>query len=303
MSTDIKEIEELINLPEESLKELSNVSSIKKTMTNSYISLPTILLHFTSLTGNILGYFLKQNGYLNLSLLISTMSCYAHFTVAHDAIHGSVSKNKYINDTFGILSQFWLGPTTNWIGLKKCHLQHHAHTNEKEYDPDIWSSTTGPGGPWLTPLRWITIDLHYWYFIPKIAKKYPIQFIINEILILMVILLALYYNKQWDLLYCWVLPSRLALGLLAFAFDFLPHYPHKTRRDQNKYLTTCYLECPKIIKPLVSCLILGQNYHYTHHLHPSVPFYKYYQVWYAKKDIYLKYFGTNIIQNLFKNKS
>lgn len=280
-------------------KDLSDISVLKEDIQNSYMSLPTILLYFASLSGNITGYVLQSNGYYISSLLLSGFSCYAHFTVAHDAIHHSVSKNRYINNTFGILSQFWLGPTTNWIGLKECHLKHHAYTNNAKLDPDIWSSTSGPGGALLTPLRWLTIDAHYWYFVPEIAKSHPYQFFIHELFIVSLILVCYYNGRLWDLFYCWILPSRLALFILAFAFDFLPHYPHKITKEQNKYLTTMYISSPSIIRPIVTCLIFAQNYHYAHHLHPSVPFYKYYKIWYAKKSTYIKHFGDSIIRRIF----
>ena len=39
---------------------------------------------------------------------------------------------------------------------------------------------------------------------------------------------------------------------------------------------------------MLSPLLLNQNYHLVHHLHPVIPFYKYVRVWRRNEDAYLE---------------
>jgi len=64
----------------------------------------------------------------------------------------------------------------------------------------------------------------------------------------------------------WVLPGCLAIGLLGFAFDWLPHHPHCV---QGRYIDTRV-----VLVPGSRVLLLGQDLHAVHHLWPRVPFYR-----------------------------
>lgn len=68
----------------------------------------------------------------------------------------------------------------------------------------------------------------------------------------------------------WIAPLGLAALWLAFAFDYLPHYPHM---EQGRYYDTR-------IYPgrVANLLLLGQNYHLIHHLWTTIPWYRYQQV-------------------------
>ena len=221
--------------------------------------------------------------------IVSTICSYTQFTVAHDAIHRSVSrKYKSLNDWIGWAAQFWLGPTSSWAGLRYNHLEHHAHTNNATLDPDYWCSLNGPGGIYLTPLRWMSVDISYYHtYLNKILKcdwMKQVQVYGLELGKLFFLLIAYKFGYLPFLLQYWILPARLALFLLAYAFDFLPHFPHKITRKTNRYKTTAYLYTPWIFRPLLSLLIFYQNYHIAHHLKPHVPFYQYKNVWEDMKD-------------------
>ena len=76
----------------------------------------------------------------------------------------------------------------------------------------------------------------------------------------------------------WLMPARLAIGLLAFGFDWLPHHPHDVRSDDDRYRATVVRP-----SPWLTPLLIYQNYHLIHHLYPAVPFYRYSRVWRAKE--------------------
>lgn len=222
--------------------------------------------------------------------LLSSICSYAQFTVAHDAVHQAISKKyKLLNNTVGQISQTWLGPTSSWGGLRYNHLEHHAHTNDSKLDPDYWCSLKGPGGKYLTPLRWFFVDVSYFhmYFLGGLTRKrWNTQLFAYSYELLKIGGLVFAWKWGWLplLLQYWILPSRLALFVLAYAFDFLPHYPHAITRKENRYKTTAYLYIPWILRPILSSLTFYQNFHIAHHLVPRVPFYQYKKVWEDMKD-------------------
>lgn len=281
-----------------------------KSIKRNYIEWPTIGLFFLSCMGTLFsillgcGYILPYNFILRyfginfgviyriflliFNMFICTICCYAQFTVTHDAVHRAISKNRYINDTVGLLSQYWLGPTSNWFSFKYNHLEHHKYTNVSSLDPDYWSSLDGPGGPYLTGLRWAFLDLPYWIEHVKHiinTKKYKSCIILTyQIPIILLITASLYYGFFGKILIYWIIPSRIAFIILAYAFDFLPHYPHKISTKEDRYKTTSYLSAPWFIKPFLSVIIFYQNYHVIHHLKPWIPWYKYKRAWEYEKN-------------------
>ena len=87
-----------------------------------------------------------------------------------------------------------------------------------------------------------------------------------------------------ELLWLYILPQRLAVLWLAFAFDYLPHHGLHHRPSEDKFKTT---RNRVGYERLLSPMLLYQNYHLVHHLHPVVPFYRYLKVWRRNEDAYL----------------
>ena len=80
-------------------------------------------------------------------------------------------------------------------------------------------------------------------------------------------------------------PQRLAIVWLAFAFDYLPHHGLHLRPSEDKLKTTRNrVGGERWLSPVM----LYQNYHLVHHLHPLVPFYRYIAVWRRNEDAYLE---------------
>jgi fatty acid desaturase len=86
------------------------------------------------------------------------------------------------------------------------------------------------------------------------------------------------------LMFGMLLPGRLAVALLAFFFDYLPHRPHAVSRATNEYVATGVATLYGDWAAPLTLPLLYQNYHIIHHLAPYVPFYFYSRLWYAYKD-------------------
>lgn len=162
------------------------------------------------------------------------------FITAHDAMHGTISPNKTINNAIGycctfLYAAFW------YPQLYVKHHQHHRHVHT-EQDPDYYN-----GSFWR------------WYF----------QFMKNYLSIWQIIWMAILFNvlKIWipqpNLLLFWVAPSLLSTLQLFYFGTYLPHRGehdnvHQSRSQKRNHVWA-----------FISCYFFG--YHYQHHDSPGTP--------------------------------
>lgn len=221
-----------------------------------------------------------MNGLIHpaLAVALQTIAAFMEFTVLHDGVHRSLLRGyPRANAVISAIAGTPLGFLGASAAFRYAHFKHHRHTNELGKDPDLWS---GHGRAWSLPFQWATPDIYYGYVILKDWSSIPLRerlSIVFGVLTLVAIFVALvmagFANEA--LLY-WLLPSRLALLWLAFAFNYLPHHPHHVEQRHNPYAATNVREGAE---PLMRWLFLFQNYHLIHHLYPSVPFYRYLEIW------------------------
>ena len=91
-------------------------------------------------------------------------------------------------------------------------------------------------------------------------------------------LYALWRGFGWSAVVFWLLPFLLGSATLVFAFDYLPHRPHKVTTDPYR--------ATSVLRPssrVATAILLSQNLHNIHHLAPNLPFYQYAAVWRASE--------------------
>ena len=241
-------------------------------LTTPRIAWPTLLLLALALATWLTGIALVHAGHL-AGTLLATVAAYVAFTPMHDAAHRSIARTRWINELAGriaIIPLFGPFPAVRYI-----HLEHHKHTNEPGADPDHWS---GRGPRWLLPLRWLTQDFHYYavYAMRPRPLRERIESYATLALLVAIASALVATGHGRTVLFGWLLPARLAIATLAFAFDYLPHRPHNTPAKVDRFAATHVFE-----GPLKYVLSLGQSMHRVHHLYPGVPFYGYARVWRA----------------------
>lgn len=203
---------------------------------------------------------------------------YVAFTPMHEAAHGNVG---------GSPRNAWLDLLTGWAcsilflapfpAFKAVHLRHHGAVNRPERDPDLW--VAGEGGLAIAA-RCLSIIPHYYrMFLGPMASKANrgarLQSVLGFVATAIGMGALVWAGLGVELLVLWILPAWLASGLLALAFDWLPHQPHgETGRWDNARI---------ILGPGLNLLMLGQNYHLVHHLWPRVPFYRYGTVFFESR--------------------
>jgi ring-1,2-phenylacetyl-CoA epoxidase subunit PaaE len=222
-----------------------------------------------------------------LSVLPNAVAIYLLFTVAHDASHHAASSEGRLNLWVGRLATTLFAPQMSFEVWRFIHMQHHRFTNHDDgADPDHY---TMDGPSWQRLPRLVTLDAQYIAFYFKHAGARPRKErlgLIGRWALLAVIAVGLVVAGYGvELLVLFLIPQRIALIWLAFAFDYLPHSGlHLTPREDRLKTTRNRIGGERWLTPL----LLYQNYHLVHHLHPTVPFYRYLAVWRRNEDRYLE---------------
>jgi ring-1,2-phenylacetyl-CoA epoxidase subunit PaaE len=250
---------------------------------------PTLGL-FTAAVAMIAGSWLLVLGGVMpwpIGTLVNSVAGYMLFTVTHDASHHAASSNTRLNTLLGEISVPLYGPPIGFKAFRYIHMQHHQHTNKTDgSDPDHY---TMAGTNFVSSLlRWATLDLNYirWYA-PKFSKRPAAER--REVVTLLalfaaVVALCVVTGNGVAFVELYLLPSRLVILFLGFAFDYLPHHGLDSTPKQNRFQATRNrIGFERVMK----YALLYQNYHLVHHLHPVVPFYRYIRVWLRNEDEYL----------------
>ena len=221
-----------------------------------------------------------------LTIALNAVAIFVMFTVLHDASHYSISSKRWVNGVFGRAAMLFVSPLIAFPAWGFIHIEHHRHTNDDERDPDHFASH----GPWWQlPVRFAAMDAPYLGFYARNLNRRA-RAEVAETGALMAISIAvvattLITGSFWLLLVIYLIPERIALIVLAWWFDWLPHHGLEDTQSENRYRAT---RNRVGLEWLFTPLMLSQNYHLVHHLHPSVPFYRYLKTWRRNEDAYLE---------------
>jgi beta-carotene hydroxylase len=228
---------------------------------------PTIWLFATTVALWTVGWVGYLGGTLPswAAVAVNAVAAYLGFTVFHESVHRTAHRHRLVNDALGWLPSLML--TFTYPVFRSCHLQHHAHTNDPDLDPDLWVANR-PG--WLRPIWLVGTAVHYRRLYVRHQWGTPAarraQFALDAVLVLSlpIALVTGYVAEVWVLYWA---PTLVAGLFMFYAFDYLPHHPHtSTERYHDTRIQ------PGRIR---HALLLAQNYHLIHHLWVSVPWFRY----------------------------
>jgi ferredoxin-NADP reductase/fatty acid desaturase len=216
---------------------------------------------------------------------LSAAASFAMFTVLHDAAHYSISRVRWVNGLTGRLAMLLVAAYGSFPMFSYIHIQHHRAANDDRTDPDTWASH-GPG--WQLLLRWATIDFRYAVFYLSKRRSRPRAETLEGGLLLLagiaVMVAASWMGVMRELAVMYLIPQRIALMVLGWWFDWLPHHGLPDTQLENRYRAT---RVRVGLEWFYTPLMLSQNYHLVHHLHPSIPFHRYLRTWRRNEDAYL----------------
>jgi fatty acid desaturase len=252
------------------------------------VAIPTMILFATGLIIWAAAIALGLGGVWSdwWSVIPAALGAYLLFTVTHDAVHHSVSTNERLNDFVGTVATPIWAATLAFKCFRYTHSQHHRFTNHQDgRDPDRWTMT---GPAWQLPFRWATVDVaHVAYYLRHINTRSWREWrdqLLQIGLLTAAIVAAVATGHVSELVLLWLLPARITFFLIGFLFDYLPHNACHATPSESKYRTTTIrLGGERIVSPMM----LYQNYHLVHHMHPRVPFYRYVRVWLRNEKHYV----------------
>lgn len=232
---------------------------------------PTVWLAIVALCLWVIGIAGYLTGSLPawMSVPTTAVGTYMGFTVFHESCHRTAHTNRRVNDALGWLPALVLGFV--YPVFRSAHLQHHAHTNDHEFDPDHFVARDPS---WLLPLwllgtaRWYRVLAHRHGWSTPGWRRVQAAL---DIGVLVAVVGTLATDTFTAFAVVWLVPTLIAGMFLFWAFDYLPHHPHdSTERFQDTRIQ------PGRIR---HALLLAQNYHLIHHLWVSVPWFRYRQVY------------------------
>lgn len=177
------------------------------------------------------------------------------FITSHDAMHGTVSRNKFINNLIGRVSSFLFAGMSFDKLLKNHHLHHKYPGTEK--DPDFYTKSQNF-------FVWWAVFFYRYATIPQIL-----------IMGITYNLLKVFANvPEINLWFYWIIPAFLGTFQLFYFGTYLPHrLPHTEEMGQHRARTL-----PKNhILAFLTCYFFG--YHQEHHEGPHIPWW---QLWKTK---------------------
>ncbi len=252
------------------------------------LALPTVGIFLAALTVFVVSTVGYVNGWAPfwVTIPVNAAVTFVMFTVVHDAAHYSISSVRWVNGLFGRLAWLFVGPVVAFPSFGYIHIQHHRHSNDDDEDPDTFASH---GSLWLLPFRWSMVEYFYLrYYLPR-ARSRPVAEVAETLVLLTLcitgLVVAIVTGNFWTLLIVFLIPQRIGLTILAWWFDWLPHHGLEDTQRTNRYRATRNRVGAEW---LYTPVLLSQNYHLVHHLHPSVPFYRYVRTWKRNEEAYLE---------------
>lgn len=225
---------------------------------------PNLLMLLTSITliaTSTAGYFLW--GWMSWCVfLMNVLALHLAGTVIHDASHNAAHRNRVVNAMLGHGSALILG--FSFPVFTRVHLQHHAHVNDPENDPDHFVSTGGP--LWLIAARFFYHEIYF--FQRRLWRKWELlEWFLGRLAVGLLVFTAIQLDFLGYIFNYWFSPALVVGIALGLFFDYLPHRPFEERdRWKNARVYP---------SGILNLLIMGQNYHLIHHLWPSIPWYRY----------------------------
>lgn len=189
-----------------------------------------------------------------LHLLVQSYLTTGLFITAHDAMHGTVSRNRFLNDGIGRLSCV-LFAGFSYGRLRVNHHKHHAAPTS-ETDPDFYIASQS-----------------FWRWLTAFALRYAT--------LTQLVIMAATYNVFQHLLgvpeeriwMFWMLPSLLGTLQLFYFGTYVPHkLPHRT--DAAPYFARSLQM--NHAWAMISCYFFG--YHLEHHRSPHSPWWMLWKV-------------------------
>ncbi len=257
-----------------------NKFKIKNSAVLKHIFIDVALISFSF-------YFCKVGqGLQILAIPLLSIFMFRSFSFMHEAVHGLVSLNNFMNDSLGLLYGAFCGlPYAPW---KKSHLEHHFWSGNYEKDPVMALITILPQFPkpvlktltflwkaWIPILAIMQYGVFWSLSAKNTIKVRSVQAILS-LLIPATLLVGIVTLSSSSFIFLVFIPA-VALYLLAVDVVNLPHHLQLPMFSGEKKLQVWeqYQVARTCLYPkwVANFIVLNFNYHSEHHMFPDAPWY------------------------------
>jgi phenylacetate-CoA oxygenase/reductase PaaK subunit len=251
------------------------------------VARPTVALFLGSLALWVLATWglLSNRASPWLTVPVAAAVTFTMFTVVHECTHHAAGQSHWLNALLGRLAMPFVVCWVSFPTFRFIHIEHHRYANDDASDPDAYSSH----GPWWqAPFRWMTTDLQYiLFYLPRLRSRPGAEVAETGVAVVATLAglaAAAATGRLWTVALVYLIPERIGVTFLVWWFDWLPHHGLPDTQRTNRYRAT---RVRIGMEWLLTPLMLYQNYHLLHHLHPSIPFYRYIRTWRRNEQAYL----------------
>jgi len=206
--------------------------------------------------------------------ILSTLSITVCYLPSHEAQHNNIARPgmplRWLNELVGYVSTIPM--LLPFKVARLTHLEHHAHTNNPELDPDYGVTAKGWWDAIVTSVRG-RINRGsdaYGKALDRVGGKAAGRAKIETLLLTIpywVILAALAWSGfALEALLLWWLPRHIAVTYVQLLLSWAPHHPGEA--------TGRYKDTRAFKYPFGNIVAMGMEYHIIHHLHPAIPLHK-----------------------------
>ncbi len=210
--------------------------------------------------------------------ILATLCVTICYLPSHEAQHNNIARPntslRWLNELVGYVSTIPM--VLPYRTARLTHLEHHAHTNNPELDPDY--SVTADGW-WPAISKSIRTRINrsgagqnaaYAAALDRIGGEAAARARIEALAMNLAywgILTALAWSGfALEALLLWWLPRHVGVTYIQLLLSWAPHHPGE---ETGRYKDTRAFKYR-----FGNILAMGMEYHIIHHLHPSIPLHK-----------------------------
>jgi beta-carotene hydroxylase len=209
---------------------------------------------------------------LSIAALIATLNVMLSYLPSHEAQHNIIAREghslRWLNELVGHMSVIPFA--TPFRLLRHTHMEHHAHTNNPELDPDYRVSTIGKND-WeffkntiLSRQPRSNSKNAYPETLNRVGKSHlMLDALVNNCVYLGVLFTMAWTGHAIEAALLWWLPRQITTTYVNYYLSWMPHRPAE---HQGRYKDT--LPFKSMLGNIGS---MGMQYHVIHHLYPRIP--------------------------------
>ena len=222
-----------------------------------------------------------------LAFPIATLNVALSYLPSHEAQHSIIAREgrplRWLNELVGHLSTIPM--VAPYRVLKNTHMEHHAHANDAELDPDYSVHSKNTLDFFINTLRRRQPagerSDEYADTLQRIGKGHMLL----DALVYNFVFYAVLFACAWsgyaiEAALLWWLPRHLALTYISYYLSWAPHHPG---HEMGRYKDTRGFK-----SKLGNLFSMGMQFHIIHHLYPRIPLMQTPAAYFALKPILQK---------------